>query len=321
MKCTNFCEACEALKMKPMLKRVSIIFLLLNLLGGFSDTFGQQPFTYTQYMNSVTPYNANYSLLDKTGSITILGRQQWAGIDGAPSSLSFSGNLPITAINASAGLIVLHDQFAVEKLSEVSAFFAKEVQLSDNTFLGGSFTVGLRAYVANYSELDSFDPKFRDNLNETSGTTGISVMYYSPEKFYIGASLPRLSIKNLGKASTEENRYLKNNYYFNAGFVQVIGSGWKIKPATLVSYTHGLPVEANFSTSIYVKDQLGLGVNYNTSHELAGILSYQFVNNMMFAYSYQTGFGKYAIGNAGGNATHEITFGLRFGKDFLPRIL
>ena len=113
-------EKVKGLKGNFISKRALSAGLVLNVLFGASTAFGQQPFTYTQYMNSVTPYNTNYSLLDKSGSITILGRQQWAGLDGAPSSLSFSGNLPITAINASAGLIVLHDQFAVKKLSEVS---------------------------------------------------------------------------------------------------------------------------------------------------------------------------------------------------------
>lgn len=280
----------------------------------------QQPFTYTQYMDNLTPYNTAYSLLNASASINALGRRQWVGIEGAPSTFLFSGSMPVERIDATAGLIVVQDKFAAENLTEVSAFIAKAVRLTENDYLSASFNAGFRNYTAGYSDLDPMDPKFSDDIRETIGTVGLSIMLYNTDKYYIGASLPRLSIRSLGRASEEDNRYLRNSYYFSGGYLQSLGKNVKVKPALLISYIRDLPVLGDFSATFFLKDQVGLGINYRTTNEVAGILSYLFENNVRAGYSYQVGMGTEQIGNAG-NGTHEFTLGYRFGKGLKAKLL
>lgn len=280
----------------------------------------QQPFTYTQYMDNLVPYNTAYSLLNKSGSINALGRRQWIGVEGAPSTFLFSGSMPIDQIDATAGLIVVQDEFAAENLTEVNAFIGKAVRLTENDYLSASFNAGFRRYTAGYSQLDPMDPKFSDDIRETVGTVGLGIMLYNADKYYIGASLPRLSIRSLGKASEEDNRYLKNSYYFTGGYLQALGKDVKVKPAILLSYTPDLPLTGDFSATFFLQEQIGLGVNYRTSNEVAGILSYLFKNNIRAGYSYQVGIGSARIGNTG-NGTHELTFGYRFGKGLKAKLL
>jgi len=270
-------------------------------------------------MNNPTPYNSAYAVVSEAGALDILGRKQWVGIDGAPTSFVLSGHLPIESIRGSVGLVAIHDQFAIEKLTEVSAFYAKSVQLTEETFLAVSVNAGFRNYNALYSQLDAYDPKFSNDIRENTGTIGTSVMYYDPNRFYIGASLPRLSMRSLGKASTEDERYNRNTWYFSGAYIYEIDDDIKVKPAALLSYTRTIPALFDVSATLYLKDRLGLGVGYRNTNELAGILTY-FFNNMNIGYSFQNTFGKYAIGGSS-SGTHEITLGLRFGDLYRPRIL
>src|SRR5579862_6184571 len=114
----------------------------------------QQEFGYTQYMDNLTPFNQAYSMLDKNGSLNALVRKQFVGIQGSPSTFIFDASLPIESIQASAGALVLNDQFAIEQNTQISAFFAKSIQLGGAQYLAVSISAGVKKYVANFSSLD-----------------------------------------------------------------------------------------------------------------------------------------------------------------------
>lgn len=281
----------------------------------------QQATTFTQYHDNQVPFNSAYSLLDQAGSVNLNSRKQWTGIEGAPYTLQFNGSLPLPTINGAAGMSLTYDKFNIEKLTEASAFFAKAVQLSETDFFAASFNAGIRNYIASYSEVDAYDPSFRNDIRETVGTVGIGLMLYSPEKYYIGASLPRLSIRSLGTASAEDQRNYSNTYYFSGAYLFTLNEDVKLKPATMVAYSRSFDTQVDISAIVYLKDRFGFGVNYRTTDEIAGILSVTLNNNVKIGYSYQTGFGNSNIGRVS-NGSHEISVGFRFSKiALLPKLL
>lgn len=292
-------------------KRPALLPVLLLLLVS-QPARSQQPFTYTQYMDNLAPVNATYSLLDKAGAVHALVRKQWVGIDGAPTTLIANGYLPIASFGAAAGLNVMHDEFGPEKMMEASAFLAKSVRLSETEYLAASMSFGVRRYEARYSNLDPADPLFQDDILETVGTLGLGLMFFIPEKFYMGVSVPRISFRELGRASVEDSRYFRNHYYLMAGYLAPLGENIKIKPAILASYASNIPFHADFSATLYLKETLGLGVNYRTNNEIGTILSVLLNNRLRFGYSYQFGLKGYRLGDAN-DGTHEITLGYRLG--------
>ncbi|QNK61312.1 PorP/SprF family type IX secretion system membrane protein [Pedobacter sp. PAMC26386] len=283
------------------------------LIMMFSASQAQQSTSFTQYHDNQIPFNSAYSLLDKAGAVNLNSRKQWAGIEGAPYTLQLNGSMPIEKINGAAGLSLTYDKFNIEKLTEVSVFFAKAVQLSDDNFFAASFNAGFRNYIASYSEVDPNDVSFRNDIRETVGTVGLGLMLYSPEKYYVGASLPRLSFRSLGTASVDDKRNYSNTYYFSGAYLFKLNEDVKFKPATLVAYSRTYDTQADISATVYLKDKFGFGVNYKTTDEIAGIISVILNNNLKFGYSYQTGFGSANIGKIS-KGSHEISVGIRFGK-------
>jgi type IX secretion system PorP/SprF family membrane protein len=260
-------------------------------------------------MDNLTPINPAYAMFTPGGSVNTMVRNQWAGVEGSPTSFMFSGKLPINAIHASAGVFINTNKVTVENLSEFNAFFAKSIQLGKTEYIALSVNAGLKRYAASYTSLDQTDPTFNNNVNQSKPNIGLGVMFYS-NNYYVGISAPEISA---GNSSTDvDNSNFKSHYYFAAGFTKALGDGFKLKPATLVSYMEGVPVVADFSTILYVKQVVGIGVNYRTTNEIAPILSFE-AESFHLGYSYQFGVNHNNIAGFS-NATHEITLSLTFGK-------
>jgi len=290
---------------------VTLSLCLLLIVTGLSACAQQQAFSYTQYMDNLTPFNPAYSLLDKAGSIHTLARKQWVGIDGAPVTYLINGNLPIESIDGAAGLIVFDNRLAIEHQTEVNAYFAKGIQLDPYSYLAVSINGGIRNYTANYSSLDSNDPTFRNDVRGTKPNIGFGVIYYT-DWYYLGISAPELTITSLGTASIQNNSSFKSHYYFSGALLTNISEDIKFKPATLVAYAKGVPLVVNVSGTLYMKQALGIGINYNTDNAMAGIVTIN-MNAFHVGYSYQF---DTSSANLGGfnNATHEISISYRFGN-------
>ncbi len=298
---------------KNALKLTLSLLLLLTITSNAQ----QQAFSYNQYADNLITLNPTYSLLDNSGSVSLLGRKQFVGITGAPTTLLFNGSLPLESINATAGIFVVNDQFAIEHLTEINAFFAKAIQLNANSKLAVSLNAGVKNYRADYSSLDSTDPTFGADVRETQPNIGFGIMLFT-DRYYVGISVPQLTFQSLGTASAQNASYLQNHYYI-AGAYLFKSEDIGIKPATLISYTKDLPVNFNFSTTIYLKDLLGIGANYNTNRQFAGIIS---VNTKKFKIGYSYEFGTSSSNLQGfNNATNEVSLSYRFGNTANAKLL
>lgn len=305
--------------MPNLTKTITKLSLLLLLLVSSSRLMAQQQiYGYSQYADNLIPINPAYAVLDKAGSINVMGRKQFIGIDGAPNSLLLSANLPVESINGAAGLFVLNDQVAVEHQIEINAYFAKGIQLTDKDYLAVALNAGVRNYVANYSTLDGNDPVFAQDVRETKPNIGFGVMLYS-DNYYLGLSVPELTIRSLGTASLEQANYLRTHYYFAGAYLADLDDDVKFKPATLISYIKGSPVLANISGTFYLKEQLGIGLNYRTDKKAAGMLSVD-VKTFKVGYSYQFGVSSNNLGGFN-NTTHEVSLSYRFGKNAQSKLL
>ncbi|MBW4891062.1 PorP/SprF family type IX secretion system membrane protein [Mucilaginibacter sp. HMF5004] len=298
------------------MKKHLYIALLVGLTTQLwsNKALAQQPFTFTQYMNNLTPVNNAYSTTDNAGSVNLIGRRQWVGIDGAPSSFLLNGSVPLAGVGGNVGLVLLQDKIGPENLTEINAFFAKKVQLSGGNFLSASINAGFRNHKITYSSLDPSDPKFQNSdVNETITNLGFGVMLYG-SNYYVGLSLPRLSLNSGTNTSP-------NAYYLTGAYVKDLGTDFKIKPSVLLAYQgNALPLEYNFSATLYVKEDVGVGFNYRNDNAVAGILTVNVAKNIQFGYSYQFSVGKYPVGGVN-NTTQELTLSYRFGKNLAARFL
>jgi type IX secretion system PorP/SprF family membrane protein len=307
--------------MKPSFrnsKTTRLLVSLLVLLFGAQVSSAQQFSSYTQYMNNLTPLNPAASLLDKAGSVSAVLRKQWTGIAGSPSSFMANLNLPFESIGAAGGLTVLNDQFALEHLTEINAFFAKSVELSEGQYLAVSLNAGVRRYTANYSSLDAIDPQFKYDVRETKPNIGFGILYFT-DSYYLGVSVPEFTTRGLGTASATNNSNFRSHYNFSGAYLfGQKDDDIRVKPAVLGTYSKDVPFIADFSATMYLKSTIGIGANYRTNNEMAGILSFT-SDSFKLGYSYQFGTSSSNVSRGFNNNTHEVTFTYRFGSHLSER--
>src|SRR5690606_33640035 len=134
--------------------------------------YGQQALTHTQHGELRAVINPAASLLHLGGEVSVIGRRQWVGVDGAPTVFWGSGHMGFENMGATAGLNVRHESLALEKLTEASAFFAKSVRISNTEYVGLSLNAGMAYLDGRFSQLDPMDPAFREDVREADALVG-----------------------------------------------------------------------------------------------------------------------------------------------------
>lgn len=275
----------------------------------------QQTVNYSQYATAVTPINTAGSFLYKEAQINVIGRYQWVDLEGAPTAYRLAASMPIGKSDLRIGLNIKHENISVEKLGEALAFVGKEVRLSATDYLALSVGAGVSYYNGNFSQLSSVDPMFSNDLKETEGMLSAGLMYYRPEKFYAGISLPRLTFSKIGLGSSSLNYDVSTLYHFTAGAVIPLGSDFDLKPATLLSYAKNLDFQADVSALFYLKKTFGLGANIKTEGEMAALASL-LIKNVNIGFGYQFATSNSPLSRTFNNSTYEFSLAYRFGKGF-----
>jgi len=294
-----------------MMKKIfALVYcVLICILHG--EVSAQQQFTYTQYIDNLTPINPAWSLTRHEIQLDFLARQQWANVDGAPRTFMASASVPMEDIGASAGFTSLTDRVGPESLTEFNVFFAKSIRLQDDLYLATSLNGGFRNYNILYSTLLSDDPLLANaDVRDNRFNVGASIITYIENKFYAGISIPRINLRN-ANGQIGAVGYFRNFYFANLGYMANLTSDFKLEVASVLAYTANVPLQFDLASKIWVKNTFGLGLNYRSNDETALLTSYR-TGILNFGYSYSFVFGNRKVAGFQ-NSTHEVTVGIRFG--------
>ncbi|MNK18743.1 hypothetical protein D3C87_369550 [compost metagenome] len=294
--------------------KIRYILTILSLCG-VQFVKAQQTVSYNQYGTAVTPINTAGSFLSKDAQINVIGRYQWVDLEGAPTAYRLAASMPLGKSDLRIGLNIKHESVSVEKLGEALAFVGKQVRLADQDYLALSIGAGVSYYNGNFSQLSSTDPMFNNDLKETEGMLSASLMYYRPDKFYAGVSLPRLTFSKIGIGSSSLNYDVSTLYHFTAGAVLPLGADFDLKPSTLLSYAKNIDFQADVSALIYLKKTFGLGANVRSEGEMAALASL-LIKNLNIGFGYQFSTSNDPLTRTFNNNTYEFSLTYRFGKGF-----
>ena len=293
-------------------------FLMFILIIGCLQSFSQQQFTYTQYIDNLAPINPAWTTTRQFSEFNFLARQQWVNVDGAPRTFMANGSFLLRDIGASIGFNSMSDRVGPESLTEFNLFFAKSVHLQDDLYLSTALNGGFRNYNILYSSLLTDDPLLSNSdVRDNRFNVGAAIMAYVPGKFYAGISIPRINLGN-AKGKLSDVGYFKNFYFANLGYSANLSDDFRLEVASVLAYTSNVPLQVDMSSKMWIRDKLGLGFNYRSNNELALLTSYR-LGQFNMGYSYSFVFGNKRVAGFQ-NATHEITLGIRLANsEFDPR--
>jgi len=279
-----------------------------------TTSYAQFDPTFTQYMFNELVINPAYAGSRECLSTTALYRQQWVGIDGAPSTLTASVHAPLMQQKLGAGVSVINESIGVSKRTGVNLNGAYRIKMNENTLAFG-LQVGLVSLSENLAQLSlTTDQQFANNTGrKTAPNFGFGAFYTAP-KWYVGLSIPRMIKNRLSTANGSGD--VKNSltpsdfhYYITTGAVFDIAPSIKLRPNIMLKAVSGAPLQADLSANALFNDFIWAGLAYRSSDAISMLLGAYITKQLRLGYSYDYTLSALQDFNTG---SHEIMLGYDF---------
>ena len=179
--------------MKKMLRIIITVFSFVGAFcspllwrGAGGEAFAQQDAQYSQYMFNQLALNPAFAGSREKISSSILYRNQWTGIDGAPTTASASFQMPLKKKKIGIGAEIISDRLGPKNTNAILFSYAYRIN-----FLKGKLSFGLRMGMYNYafdwSKMDYKDKSDMYNVgirdSKFTGTGDFGAYYYIIELF------------------------------------------------------------------------------------------------------------------------------------------
>lgn len=298
-----------------------LLLVALLILSTASDIFAQQDPQYTQYMYNLNVINPAYVGSKENLAIGLLYRNQWAGLEGAPETITFSISSPVTE-KVGLGLSAIKDDLGPVSETNVYGDFSYTLQLAGENRLAFGLKAGVTFFdVSLFSEIgngfvpDPGDPAFASDVSNIFPNVGAGVFYFT-DKYYVGVSVPNF-FNAVHLDQNDLNFGSETNHYFaTAGYVFELSQNVKLKPSVLVKSAFDAPVSWDANLNALFFEKFEIGASYRLEDSFSGIVGFQVSPSIRVGYAYD------AIQsnlNVATGASHEVilNFDLRFAKKSL----
>jgi type IX secretion system PorP/SprF family membrane protein len=280
--------------MKKHIYKIIIVALVLLQLKGFSQSLPM----YSQYMYNMTNINPAYAGYRSVPSVSILWREQWAGLAGAPSTKSISLDLPSKDKKFGFGLQLFDDKYVnIIHRTGLNMFYNVKIPVSEKGVLSLGLKGGFYNDIKLLTNVDlgrivAYDAAFATNYNKIVPLAGAGV-YYNDDHFYLGLSAPDVvTFTKVQKYKSDSSAYQVNDvhYFLATGYSFDVNESVKLKPSLLFKLASGAPIQTDFNLNLWLKNTVGLGASYRTGESVLGMAEVQVTPQFRVGYAYDMPF-------------------------------
>jgi len=249
--------------------------------------FGQQHTMYTQYMFNGLALNPAYAGSHGELSLTALAREQWSGLEGAPSTQTFAIHSPIKNKKIALGMLLLRDQIGVSKEHSVYGSYAYRIAMEKGTLSMG-LQVGFTSYREDLNELLLLHrpaADFQDQKSSFLPNFGAG-LFYSSERFYAGFSVPRMLQNSIDQDNPVSVAKELRHYFLTGGYLFYLSKDLKLKPNFLLKVVTGAPIQLDLNANLLIKDLIWVGLSHRIGADWNAILELQMTRKFRLGYAY-----------------------------------
>ncbi len=324
--------------MKNLRLRFPTLFTFLMLYLAVT-AHAQQEVLYSQYMFNTLAINPAYAGNRDVLSLSAMGRYQWIGVPGSPTTYSLTIDSPLKNEKMGLGLVAFNDAIGHAKNTGISVVYSYKVRIGEKSTLSLGVQPSVTSINWRLSNVANggLDPVFdaSNDINRLYPNVG-GGLYISGDRSYFGVSVPQIIEQKLNAFSTTESSSdirTRRHYYAMMGFVVGKG-GFKVKPSMLVRYTDGAPLGFDGNVNFWIRDTFSFGISgrksqptlsgSNVMDAVVGMLELQLTPQLRIGYAYDVNMTK-INGNRAfmGTPTHEgllrYEFGFSKNKVLSPR--
>lgn len=286
-----------------------ITSFLLGVVGVLSTVavYGQQDPQYTQYMYNTMTVNPAYAGSRGHSTITALGRLQWLGVEGAPSTQNLTYDTLLGLSDLGLGVNLVNDKIGPSHEIYLDASASYRLTVGNEKYFSFGLRLGGRQLNIDWSKglkEQQNDPAFQSNINRFLPTLGAGV-YYNTSRWYLGVSVPNFlrqehydAKEELGIVAVE-----RTHFFLITGYVFDLYNGVKFKPAVLFKGVAGSPISMDVSANLLFNEVFRAGISWRWQDSVSGMLGFQITDSLLIGYSYDLTTSNYNVVNSG---AHEL---------------
>ncbi len=300
-----------------------------------NETIAQQQLMNTQFMYYKLGYNPAYAGSQESACFTCIFRQQWLGLEGAPSIQAFTFNMPIMNQRVGVGGNLYRQTIGITSIYNLDAVYAYRVRLGQG-ILGIGVQTSIRSVENDFqlttaTDNKSLDPSIPPGTEDKFVFNFGTGLYFKSDQFYFGLSVPRLLENNLDFASKDVfiSREVQHVYLMGGLNIQ-LSDMLTLQPQALVKYAPKAPVDMDANTNLVIQNRYIFGLTYRIGgNRISGLgesmdllIAAQLTNNLMFGLSFD-----FTLSDIKNHTTGSIEASLRYclgqgntGRDYVnPR--
>ncbi|MFV0291371.1 MAG: type IX secretion system membrane protein PorP/SprF [Mangrovibacterium sp.] len=278
---------------------ILILLLIGSLKGHAQINVGQvgryytEP-VFTQYMSGMQLLNPAYvGMWDRVG-VQFFTRQDYAGQNGAPMMLYFSGYKPVVNKKNGAGINISYERVGYENKLTFTGDYAYEAKINWKTYLRLGLKVGflnydnyLSKYVTDLG-MQVPDEALLIDINQNFMLKwGVGLIWYTPE-YYVGLSIPqivkndyRADITNFSSIADTRDIYIMGGYFF--------GKQQQVRFKPTLKYRLGFGENATSALDLGINamfwNSFWLGGMYRTDGTCAVVAQFMIIKNTTIGYA------------------------------------
>jgi len=242
---------------------------LIIVIACATFTHAQQEIILTKYTFNSMFFNPAYAGSHgwDEGSINLHYRNQWLGLEGAPTTIMAGGELNMFEDRGGLGITLAQESIGIENRLDISTNYAYRIDLGDSHLAGGLRIGGsfYRNDITKYQNVEPGDPVQAANVNYKVFTTGAGV-YFHRDDFYLGAAVPAL----VATGNQPGTAYRQRHIYLHSGLM--IGDEYasiKFEPSILLKYQKAAPLQVTLGVNAWLTEGFAVGGHWRSQDALA----------------------------------------------------
>lgn len=256
----------------------------------------QQNVQYTQYMYDGSLINPAYVGADEALSLTLVHRDQWNGIDGAPQSQTFSGHTLFKKKQFGTGIIIHRESIGIHQNFNAGMNFAYHLPTGRTSFLSFGMQAGVFNRQSDYQSVQGtiFDPSAAvGDYNETFFDASFG-LYFRSKNLHVGYSTSEILPRNYVLGDTLNVSSDNFNHLIFSKLIIPISRNVELNPSFLVKYFTDTPLSYDLNLSATIQQVVSFGVSYRKDESIDLLLRFNLTPQLQVGYAYDNPIGSVA---------------------------
>ena len=291
--------------------------VLVCFLFSFLWMCSQQDPQITHNMFNKYMYNPAVAGAYPEFHATLLHRNQWVGIDGAPTTSNLNAYAYVGQIQGGVGINVISDRAGMASTKTVTASYAYQLMVGQSSRLGMGLSFGFMqyGYDGTWVTPDNTADQFLPDANASKSVPDLGLGFYlTNPNYYVGLSATHvipMEVDFDGVAIYNQARH----YYLLAGYDYDITGDFSLR-FNMFTKTDGVSLQTDYNINTFYRENYWAGISYRYEDALCFLVGFEIAEGFKFAYAFDMVTSKLSTQ---ANGSHEVFMRYAFDINFIGK--